>query len=44
MTGIIKMIRIWVMKVGHFSAEMTLENICAYMRLIILDASVVIDY
>jgi len=38
------MIRIWVKKVGRLSAEMTLENICAYIRLIILDASVVIDY
>jgi len=42
--GIINMIRIWEMKVGHLSAEMTIENICAYMRLIILEASVIINY
>jgi len=40
------MIRIWAMKVGHLSAEMILENkrVRAYMRLLILDASVIIDY
>ena len=42
--GIMNTIRIWIMKVGHLGAVVALKSICAYMRLIILDVSVIIDY